>query len=110
MPWGGGGGGGGGGDGGGGGGGSGGGGVGGGGGGGGGDSGGDGVGALTFSYAFYVLVFNYLSNLPVTSEFYLQVQQRFWPQAHLLCCVWYALGVHHVPHSPFAEHARTRNW
>jgi hypothetical protein len=45
---------------------------------------------LPAAYGLYVLLFNYLSNLPVSSEFYLQVQQRFWPQANLLCTVWYA--------------------
>ena len=51
---------------------------------------------LVISFAFYVLVFNYLSNLPASSEFYLQVQQRFWPQAHLYISVWYALGLQHM--------------
>ena len=51
---------------------------------------------LLGAYLFYVLLFNYLSNLPVSSDFYLAVQQRFWPQAHLVCCAWYALGVRHL--------------
>ena len=51
---------------------------------------------LPIAYVFYLLLFNYLSNLPVDSAFYLQVQQRFWPQAHLLCAVWYAIGLKHV--------------
>jgi hypothetical protein len=37
-----------------------------------------------------------MSNLPASSEFYLQVQQRFWPQANMLCCVWFALGLRQV--------------
>ena len=37
--------------------------------------------ALLAAYASYVGIFNYLSNLPVSSAFYLQIQQRFWPQA-----------------------------
>ena len=49
--------------------------------------------ALLAAYVLYVGVFLYLSNLPVSSAFYLQIQQRFWPQAHLLCSVWYALGL-----------------
>lgn len=51
---------------------------------------------LPLAYLLYVLVFNYLSNLPASSAFYLAVQQRFWPQAHLLCAVWYALGLRHA--------------
>ena len=51
---------------------------------------------LPTAYALYVLIFNYLSNLPASSAFYLAVQQRFWPQAHLLCAVWYAIGLRHV--------------
>ena len=59
--------------------------------------GGHGLGLLLVgAYLFYVLIFNYLSNLPATSDFYLQVQQRFWPQANLLCAVWYALGLRHA--------------
>ncbi|KAL1515150.1 hypothetical protein AB1Y20_004211 [Prymnesium parvum] len=51
---------------------------------------------LLAAYVFYVLVFLYLSNLPVSSPFYLQVQQRFWPQAHFFCSIWYALGFQRV--------------
>ena len=36
--------------------------------------------AILAAYGCYVGVFNYLSNLPASSEFYLQIQQRFWPQ------------------------------
>ena len=36
--------------------------------------------AILAAYGSYVGVFNYLSNLPASSEFYLQIQQRFWPQ------------------------------
>ena len=33
------------------------------------------------------------SNLPVDSPFYLQIQQRFWPQPNLYVAAWFALGV-----------------
>ena len=49
--------------------------------------------ALLFAFLFYVLPFNHLSNLPASSPFYLQVQQRFWPQANLIISIWYAVGL-----------------
>ena len=44
-------------------------------------------------YLLYIGPFFYLSNLPASSAFYLQIQQRFWPQANLLCCAWFGVGV-----------------
>lgn len=48
---------------------------------------------VVFAYTFYLLTFNYLSNLPASSAFFLQVQMRFWPQAHLIISIWYAVGL-----------------
>ena len=63
---------------------------------------------LPLAYLLYVLLFNYLSNLPVTSKFFLQVQQRFWPQANLLCAAWYALGLQHTLYALQAYGLRPR--
>eukprot|EP00696_Hemimastix_kukwesjijk_P019765 gnl/Hemi2/9138_TR3175_c0_g1_i1.p1 gnl/Hemi2/9138_TR3175_c0_g1~~gnl/Hemi2/9138_TR3175_c0_g1_i1.p1 ORF type:complete len:747 (-),score=177.76 gnl/Hemi2/9138_TR3175_c0_g1_i1:70-2289(-) len=52
------------------------------------------LGILFFgSFALYVLVFNYLSNLPLDSPLYLQVQERFWMQANLMVFLWLGLGL-----------------
>jgi len=58
---------------------------------------------LLVAYAVYALLFNYLSNLPASSAFYLQVQQRFWPQAHLLVCAGFGAGLRWVAGRLFAE-------
>ena len=60
---------------------------------------------LVAAYLLYVIVFMYLSNLPTGSAFYLQIQQRFWPQPNMLTCAWFALGVQRAARA-LAPHTR----
>ena len=62
-------------------------------------------GVLVAAYLLYVTVFMYLSNLPTGSAFYLQIQQRFWPQPNMLTCAWFALGVQRAARA-LAPHTR----
>ena len=62
-------------------------------------------GVLAAAYLLYVTVFMYLSNLPTGSAFYLQIQQRFWPQPNMLTCAWFALGVQRAARA-LAPHSR----
>ena len=48
---------------------------------------------LVCAWLLYIGIFFTLSNLPVDSPFYLQIQQRFWPQPNLYVAAWFALGV-----------------
>ena len=60
---------------------------------------------MAAAYLLYVSVFMYLSNLPTGSAFYLQIQQRFWPQPNMLTCAWFALGVQRTARA-LSPHAR----
>jgi hypothetical protein len=62
-------------------------------------------GVLAAAYLLYVTVFMYLSNLPAGSAFYLQIQQRFWPQPNMLTCAWFALGTQRAARA-LAPHTR----
>lgn len=62
-------------------------------------------GVLVAAYLLYVTVFMYLSNLPTGSAFYLQIQQRFWPQPNMLTCAWFALGLQRAARA-LAPHTR----
>ena len=44
------------------------------------------------AFCLYLIVFQALSNLPVTEPLYLQIQTRFWQQPNLIICIWAGLG------------------
>ena len=50
---------------------------------------------LCFCFLFYVLVFHYLANLPISEEpLYIGVQMRFWMQGFILVAVFIGMGYH----------------
>lgn len=52
---------------------------------------------LCFCFFFYILVFHYLANLPISEEpLYVGVQMRFWMQGFILLAVFVGIGYHIV--------------
>eukprot|EP00002_Diphylleia_rotans_P023818 TRINITY_DN4690_c0_g1_i5.p1 TRINITY_DN4690_c0_g1~~TRINITY_DN4690_c0_g1_i5.p1 ORF type:complete len:739 (-),score=137.87 TRINITY_DN4690_c0_g1_i5:314-2530(-) len=48
---------------------------------------------ITFTaYAFYIITFNYLANIPLDDPMNIGVQLRFYPQATIYICLWSAVG------------------
>lgn len=49
--------------------------------------------AILCSLLFYVLIFHFLSNLPLSSDLFFGVHQRFWLHPNLLCFLIAGLGL-----------------
>ena len=63
------------------------------------------------AYAFYLIVFHTLSNLPLDQPLYLDIHSRFWQQANLFVCMWAGYGIslfHTVPALPGSNPAALR--
>jgi Protein of unknown function (DUF2723) len=44
------------------------------------------------AFAFYLIVFHVLANVPIEQPLYLKIQSRFWQQSNLMVCIWAGLG------------------
>ena len=48
---------------------------------------------VTLAFAFYMLVFHSLSNLPLDQPLYFEVHKRFWMQAHIIAFALVGIGL-----------------
>mmetsp|Transcript_27528 Transcript_27528/g.65124 ORF Transcript_27528/g.65124 Transcript_27528/m.65124 type:complete len:530 (-) Transcript_27528:41-1630(-) len=48
--------------------------------------------AIALAFTFYMVLFHYLSNLPLDQPLYFGVHMRFWMQAHIVAFAWLGLG------------------
>ncbi len=48
---------------------------------------------VTLAFAFYMVVFHALSNLPLDQPLYFEVHKRFWMQAHIIAFALVGIGL-----------------
>jgi hypothetical protein len=48
---------------------------------------------VTLAFAFYMVVFHSLSNLPLDQPLYFEVHKRFWMQAHIIAFALVGIGL-----------------